>query len=56
MRLSAIVFQKGLKLLSEITWKTKEEIEAELNQPNPIEELEKTQTDLLYSLMMNGVI
>ena len=42
--------------MGEITWKTKEEIDAELQKLSPIQELEKTQTDLVFSLMMNGVI
>lgn len=42
--------------MSEIQWKTKEELDAEKNQPNPLEELQKTQADLVFSLMMNGVI
>lgn len=42
--------------MAEIKWKTKEEIEAERNKPNPVEALEQSQTDLIFTLMMNGVI
>lgn len=45
----------GVKM-AEIKWKTKEELEAERNQPSPIETLEQSQTDLIFTLMMNGVI
>lgn len=44
--------------MGEITWKTKEQIEEELNNPplTQVEEIAKQQTDLLFTLMMNGVI
>jgi hypothetical protein len=42
--------------MAEIVWKTKEEIDAELQKLSPIQELEKSQADLIYSLMMGGVI
>lgn len=44
--------------MGEITWKSKEEIEQELQNPalNDIEELAKQQTDLVFTLMTNGVI
>lgn len=44
--------------MGEINWKTKEQIEEELNNPQltQVEEIAKQQTDLLFTLMMNGVI
>lgn len=44
--------------MGEINWKTKEEIDQELLNPplNSLEELAKQQTDLVFTLMTNGVI
>lgn len=42
--------------MAEINWKTAEEIEAERTKLSPVQELEQSQTDLVYTLMMNGVI
>jgi hypothetical protein len=44
--------------MGEITWKTQEEIDQELQNPqlSDIEELAKQQTDLVFTLMTAGVI
>lgn len=44
--------------MGEIIWKTQEEIDQELQNPtlSDIEELAKQQTDLVFTLMTNGVI
>jgi hypothetical protein len=44
--------------MGEINWKTKEEIEQEILNPplSQVEELAKQQTDLIFTLMTNGVI
>lgn len=42
--------------MAEVKWKTKEVLEAEKNTPTPLEEISKQQTDLVFTLMMNGVI
>jgi hypothetical protein len=44
--------------MGEIIWKTQEEIDLELQNPklSDIEELAKQQTDLVFTLMTNGVI
>jgi hypothetical protein len=42
--------------MAELKWKTKEVLDAERNKPSIIDELQKTQADLVFSLMMNGVI
>lgn len=44
--------------MGEIIWKNQTEIDEELSNPplNDIEELAKQQTDLVFTLMTNGVI
>lgn len=48
----------GGLIMGEISWKTQEQIDQEkLNPPlNEVEELAKQQTDLIFTLMTNGVI
>jgi hypothetical protein len=42
--------------MAEIEWKTKEEINNEKSQPSELEIIKKQQADLIFSLMMNGVL
>lgn len=43
--------------MADINWKTKEQIEEETKeQPDRIGVLEQTQSDLIFNLMMNGVL
>jgi hypothetical protein len=48
----------GGLIMGEIIWKTQEEIDLELQNPplSEVEELAKQQTDLVFTLMTNGVI
>jgi hypothetical protein len=59
MQTNPNVFLNGWRFkMGEIFWKTQEEIDQELQNPqlNDIEELAKQQTDLVFTLMTNGVI
>jgi len=42
--------------MAEINWKTEEVLEAERNKKSQIEELQQSQADLIFELMMGGVI
>jgi hypothetical protein len=42
--------------MADLKWKTEEVLEAERNKPSQLEELEKSQADLVFELMMGGVI
>jgi hypothetical protein len=42
--------------MADLTWKTEEELEIERNKLSQIQELEKSQADLIFELMMGGVI
>jgi hypothetical protein len=42
--------------MAEMEWQTQEELEAERNKKTDFQVLSETQSDLIYTLMMNGVI
>lgn len=47
---------EGGLIMAELEWKTQEEIEADQNKKTDVQVLSETQSDLIYTLMMNGVI
>lgn len=50
-------FQNGAMFnMAEFNWVTQEELEAEAKKKPQITILEETQSDLIFTLMMNGVI
>ena len=42
--------------MAKFNWKTQEEIQEEQNKKAPVDELAQAQADLIYTLVMNGVI
>lgn len=42
--------------MGQFNWKTQEEIQEEQSKKTPTEELAQAQADLIYTLVMNGVI